>query len=339
MGREWEGDLSKEANWAAQDACGERVPVPGDGTVLWRGGGGGPEVGEKAYRENKQVGRVLQTADIETVGEYSFISSTLKVFAWWLAVGLVCIRAYAFNNCQQLELKPGKREHAFLPPGVKEVGGGAFYGAFGDKHRGEVVLVGRSMVVSGSAFQATGLKIEVVDDDVYAAKFADYWREEHEAEVGWRRTRGTRPFPPLSPSLRHPPAPPRSPYPIAAGRRPGERLARGTGGRRLRDERARAVCLHPNPPSLPSRSPLFPRPPHRPRSTTPRSRLRAPNPPPSRGAVLALGRAGAPPPARQTPRQLCSPLPACASSRRLVRASAEKLHCQSSPPRQTVSPS
>ena len=223
MGRKWEGGCSqaaKEANWAAEDACGERVPVPGDGTVLWRGGGGGPEVGENAYSGNKQLERVLQTADIETVGEGSFSCSTLKVFAWWLAVGLVCIRGYAFYYCRQLELKPGKREHAFLPPGVKEVGVDAFYNTFGGKHRGEVVLVGRSMVVASNAFDETGLKVEVVDDDVYAAKFADYWREEHEAEVGWRRTRGTRPFPPLSPSPRHPPAPPRSPYPIAADRRP-----------------------------------------------------------------------------------------------------------------------
>ena len=204
MGREWEGSVfqsqaDREANWAAEDACGERVPVPGDGTVLWRGGGGGPEVGDNAYRGNKQLERVLQTADIETVGEYSFISSTLKVFAWWLAVGLVCIRGWAFGNCKQLELKPGKREHAFLPPGVKEVGMHAFESAFGGKHDGEVVLVGRSMVLGRYAFDRTGLKVEVVDDDVYAAKFADYWREEHEAEVGWWRTRGTRHFlqPPL----------------------------------------------------------------------------------------------------------------------------------------------
>ena len=71
------------------------MPVPGGGTVLWRGGGGGPEVGKRAYRDNKQVKRVLQTADIETVGESSFRESTLKVFAWWLAVGLVCIRGNA----------------------------------------------------------------------------------------------------------------------------------------------------------------------------------------------------------------------------------------------------
>ena len=200
MGRKWEGDVyhqsqaEKEANWAAEDAFGERVPVPEDGTVLWRGGGGGPEVGVNAYWDNKQLERVLQTADIETVGEYSFCDSTLKVFAWWLAVGLICIREEAFRSCSQLELKPGKREHAFLPPGVKEVVGAAFYNAFGGKYKGEVVLVGRSMVLGSNAFYGTGLQVEVVDDDVYAAKFADYWREEHEAEVGWRRTRGTRHF-------------------------------------------------------------------------------------------------------------------------------------------------
>ena len=133
MGREWNYDLSDEANWAAGDTCGERVPVPGDGTVLWRGGGGGPEVGEYAYCQNKQLERVLQTADIETVGKSSFCGSTLKVFAWWLAVGLVCIRGDAFRYCHQLELKPGKREHAFLPPGVKEVGRYAFAHAFGGK--------------------------------------------------------------------------------------------------------------------------------------------------------------------------------------------------------------
>ena len=110
MGWKWEGSFysqsqaDREANWAAEDACGERVPVPGDGTVLWRGGGGGPEVGERAYFQNKQVERVLQTADIETVGELSFRGSTLKVFAWWLAVGLVCIRGFAFHHCCQLEL-------------------------------------------------------------------------------------------------------------------------------------------------------------------------------------------------------------------------------------------
>ena len=191
MGRKWEGSIYnpsqavKEANWAAEDACGERVPVPGDGTVLWDGGGGGPEVGEYAYYQNKQVERVLQTADIEAVGEDSFNRSTLKVFAWWLAVGLACIGEHAFAHCSTLELKPGKREHAFLPPGVKEVGKYAFYTAFGGKYKGEVVLVGQSMVVESGAFANTaGLEVEVVDDDVYAAKFADYWREEHEAEVG-----------------------------------------------------------------------------------------------------------------------------------------------------------
>ena len=229
MGRKWEGSYfgqpqaEKEANWAAEDACRERVPVPGDGTVLWRGGGGGPEVGERAYFDNKQLERVLQTADIETVGAASFLYSTLKVFAWWLAVGLVCIRGAAFGNCYQLELKPGKREHAFLPPGVKGVGRWAFEQAFGGKHKGEVVLVGRSMVLDSTAFDNTGLQVEVVDDDVYAAKFADYWREEHEAEVGWRRTRGSRPFPPIFPF----PAPtPRLPsLPLSHRRRPPARGA------------------------------------------------------------------------------------------------------------------
>ena len=194
----------------------QKVEVPGDGIVLWREGGGGAVVGDCAYGGafggNQQIKRFLQVEEITEVGAGSLGESSLEVFEFAMAVGLVYIRAQAFYNCRRLGLKPGKTEHAFLPPGVKQVGLQAFYDAFGGKHNGELVLVGRSMKLElykgRGPFDGTGLTVRVLDDDVYAAKYAEYYREEHEAEVGWRRTRSRHsPFH-LHPSPRaHLPAP------------------------------------------------------------------------------------------------------------------------------------
>ena len=70
----------------------QKVAVPGDGIVLWRDGGGGAEVGENAYRGNKQLERFLQVAEITEVGVDSFRNSSLEVFEFAARIGSIDLK-------------------------------------------------------------------------------------------------------------------------------------------------------------------------------------------------------------------------------------------------------
>lgn len=179
-----------------KDGClyenaGQFVPVSKDwlGTVRWLKGGGGKTVGEWAYRDNKKIRRLEQLSQVELIGQRALWKSGVRWVQWWaMSKCLVRIGREAFYRCNiQLRMDgpkvDGKREHAFLPPNLKEVGQWAFLEGLEPQHNGDVILVSESMLLElddegRGPFLGCLVEIKVLDDAMYAIKFKDYWKHE-----------------------------------------------------------------------------------------------------------------------------------------------------------------